>query len=123
MEWDVVDVQPVLPMALQVRFADGTAGQVRFESSHLTGVFAALKDPALFAQARIEAGASRGPVTWTLHQTRCTQKSSHMANGFCAETAVKIKPLPASASQISMEIRSSKTKNPLINQGVIAGLV
>jgi hypothetical protein len=60
MEWDVVDVQPVLPMALQVRFADGTEGQVRFESSHLTGVFAALKDPALFAQARIEAGA----VTW-----------------------------------------------------------
>ena len=60
MEWDVVDVQPVLPMALQVRFADGTAGQVRFESSHLTGVFASLKDPALFAQARIEAGA----ITW-----------------------------------------------------------
>ena len=60
MDWDVVDVQPVLPMALQVRFADGTAGQVRFEPSHLTGVFAALKDPALFAQARIEAEA----VTW-----------------------------------------------------------
>ena len=60
MEWDVVDVQPVLPMALQVRFADGTAGKVRFEPSHLTGVFAALKDPALFARARIEAGA----VTW-----------------------------------------------------------
>ena len=60
MEWDVVDVQPVLPMALQVRFADGTAGQVRFEPSHLIGVFAALKDPAFFARARIEAGA----VTW-----------------------------------------------------------
>ena len=60
MDWDVVDVQPFPPMALQVRFADGTTGQVRFESSHLTGVFAALKDPALFAQARIEAGA----VTW-----------------------------------------------------------
>ena len=61
MDWDVVDVQPVLPMALQVRFADGTAGQVRFEPSHLTGVFAALKDPALFAQARIEAGAVTRP--------------------------------------------------------------
>jgi Protein of unknown function (DUF2442) len=33
---------------------------VRFESSHLTGVFTALKDPALFAQAHIESGA----VTW-----------------------------------------------------------
>jgi Protein of unknown function (DUF2442) len=60
MEYDVVEVQPVLPMALQVRFADGTAGQVRFESSHLTGVFEALKDPNVFAQARVEAGA----VTW-----------------------------------------------------------
>lgn len=60
MEYDVVDVQPVMPMALLVRFADGTAGQVRFEASHLTGVFEALKDPTVFAQARIEAGA----VTW-----------------------------------------------------------
>ena len=60
MEWDVVDVQPVLPMALRVRFADGTAGQVRFELSHLTGVFEALKDPAVFALARVESGA----VTW-----------------------------------------------------------
>ena len=60
MEYDVVEVQPVMPMALQVRFADGTAGRVRFEPSHLTGVFEALKDPIVFAQARIEAGA----VTW-----------------------------------------------------------
>ena len=57
---DVVGVQVVVPMALQVRFADGTAGQVRFEPSHLFGVFEALKDPIVFAQARVEAGA----VTW-----------------------------------------------------------
>jgi len=60
MKYDVVDVQPVMPLALLVRFADGTTGQVRFEPSHLTGVFEALKDPTVFAQARIEAGA----VTW-----------------------------------------------------------
>ena len=60
MEFDVVDVRPVMPMALQVWFADGTTGQVRFEPNHLTGVFEALKDPIVFAQARIEAGA----VTW-----------------------------------------------------------
>ena len=60
MDYDVVDVQPVMPMALEVRFADGTAGLVRFEPSHLTGVFEALKDPIVFAQARIEAGT----VTW-----------------------------------------------------------
>jgi hypothetical protein len=49
-----------MPMTLQVRFADGTAGRVRFEPSHLTGVFEALKDPMVFVQARVEAGA----VTW-----------------------------------------------------------
>ena len=60
MEYDVIDVQVLPPMALQVRFADGTAGQVRFEPSHLTGVFEALKDSIVFAQARVEAGT----VTW-----------------------------------------------------------
>ena len=60
MEYDVVVVQAVMPMALKVRFADGTAGQVRFEPNHLTGVFKALKDPIVFAQASVEAGA----VTW-----------------------------------------------------------
>ena len=60
MEYDVVEVQAVTPMALQVRFSDGTAGRVRFEPTHLTGVFEALKDPIVFAQARVEAGA----VTW-----------------------------------------------------------
>ena len=57
---DVVDVEPVMPMALQVWFSDDTMGQVRFEPSHLTGMFEALKDPTVFAPARIEAGA----VTW-----------------------------------------------------------
>ena len=60
MEYDVVDVQPVMPMALLVRFADGATELVRFEPSHLTGMFEALKDPIVSAQARIEAGA----VTW-----------------------------------------------------------
>lgn len=45
----------------QVRFADDTAGRVRFEASHLTGFFEALKDPAVFAQARIDSGAVTGP--------------------------------------------------------------
>jgi Protein of unknown function (DUF2442) len=60
MEWDVIDVRTVAPLALRVQFADGTVGKVQFESSHLTGVFAALKDPIVFQQARIENGA----VTW-----------------------------------------------------------
>ncbi|MDA8059459.1 MAG: DUF2442 domain-containing protein [Nitrospiraceae bacterium] len=60
MEWDVVEVHAEPPLALKVRFADGTQGQVRFEPSHLTGVFAALKDPLMFIQVHIDHGA----LTW-----------------------------------------------------------
>ena len=61
MEWDVVDVKPVAHLALRVEFADGTVGVVQFEPSHLTGVFAVLKDPVLFQQAHIEDGAVAWP--------------------------------------------------------------
>ena len=47
-------------LVLRVTFADGTAGDVVFEPSHLTGVFAALKDERVFSQVHIECGA----VTW-----------------------------------------------------------
>jgi hypothetical protein len=45
---------------LAVRFVDGTEGTVRFELSHLRGVFEVLKDPDVFSQARVEHGV----VTW-----------------------------------------------------------
>jgi hypothetical protein len=60
MNWRVVQVEPKAPLALEVRFADGTAGTVRFEPSHLTGVFEPLNDPEIFRLVRIEYGA----VTW-----------------------------------------------------------
>ena len=60
MNWSVISVEPMEPLSLAVRFADGTVGMVRFEQSHLEGVFAALKDPAIFRQARVEYGA----ITW-----------------------------------------------------------
>lgn len=60
MNWDVVAVEPVSTLELAVRFADGTEGRVRFETSHLSGVFEALKAPEMFRQARVEGGA----VTW-----------------------------------------------------------
>ena len=60
MEWDVTHVEPVGLLAERVQFADGTVGRVRFEPSHLTGVFTALKDPLVFQQARVEDGF----VTW-----------------------------------------------------------
>ncbi|PUE52753.1 DUF2442 domain-containing protein [Limnohabitans parvus] len=60
MDWDVISVKPVAHLALMVQFADGTEGGVRFEPSHLTGVFATLKDPSVFAQAFVDGGA----VSW-----------------------------------------------------------
>ena len=60
MHWTVASVEPQPPLALLVRFADGTQGTVRFETSHFTGVFEALKDPKFFSQARVECGV----VTW-----------------------------------------------------------
>ena len=60
MKWDVVSVKPLEPLELSVLFRDGTEGRVRFEPSHLSGVFEALKAPELFRQVRVEEGA----VTW-----------------------------------------------------------
>ncbi len=61
MEWDVVDVKPIAPLALRVQFADGTVGKVQFEPSYLTGVFSTLRDPIIFQQAYISDGAVAWP--------------------------------------------------------------
>ena len=42
---------------LQVRFADGTSGVVRFDDGFFTGVFEILKDDAIFRRAHIQHGA------------------------------------------------------------------
>ena len=63
--WRVAAVQPRPGLRLGVTFADGTAGEVRLqqflEAPAVTGtVFAALRDPDVFARARVELGV----VTW-----------------------------------------------------------
>jgi hypothetical protein len=60
MNWDVVSVKPLEPLELSVLFKDGTEGKVRFETSHLSGVFEALKAPDVFRAVRVVDGA----VTW-----------------------------------------------------------
>ena len=60
MKWSVISVDFKPPQGLAVRFQDGTEGTVRFEPSHLSGVFEALKDPEIFRQVRVDTGA----VTW-----------------------------------------------------------
>lgn len=59
--WDVVEVEVTGDLALWVRFADGLTGQVRFQPSHLTGVFAALKERAFFVQVFVDHGAVAWP--------------------------------------------------------------
>ena len=61
MNWTVVSVEAKPPLSLAVRFMDGTEGTVRFEPSHLHGVFAALRDLEFFRQAHIEEGAVAWP--------------------------------------------------------------
>jgi hypothetical protein len=61
--WRVAHVKVLSGFRLHVRFNDGTEGNVElsdFVHSGSAGIFAALRDATLFAQARIESGA----VTW-----------------------------------------------------------
>ena len=61
--WRVVKVQPAPDYVLNVEFVDGLAGSVHLSSlvnSADAGVFAALRDPKVFAQAFLNYGA----VTW-----------------------------------------------------------
>lgn len=61
MSWDVVEVEVIGDLTLQVRFADGLTGQVRFLPSHLIGIFIALTERAFFAQAFVDHGAVAWP--------------------------------------------------------------
>jgi hypothetical protein len=59
----VIEVHTLTGYRLVVRFVDGTTGEVdlsRLVMSDSAGVFAQLRDPALFAQAHVEYGA----VVW-----------------------------------------------------------
>jgi hypothetical protein len=60
-ETQVVNVEPIGPNRLAVRFADGVAGEVEFRDSFFFGVFAALRDPAAFAQVCCEHGHVEWP--------------------------------------------------------------
>ena len=56
MHWKVTEVTPISHLQLAIQFKDGTAGRVQFSSTHLTGVFEPLKDPAFFSQVSLERG-------------------------------------------------------------------
>ncbi len=54
--YDVVSVTVLPERRLAVRFADGLSGEIAIRDSHLYGVFAALKDTAVFAQVPCDDG-------------------------------------------------------------------
>jgi len=61
--WRVTGVESLPAFRLRVKFADGLTGTVDMSGlvhSPQAGVFAALTDPSLFAQVRLEYGA----VSW-----------------------------------------------------------
>jgi len=61
--WRVAHMEVLSDFRLHVRFNDGTEGTVElagFLNSTSAGIFAALRDEALFRQARIKLGA----VSW-----------------------------------------------------------
>ncbi len=58
--WNVVKVEVTGPLTLWVEHRDGVSGYVRFEPSHLRGVFAVLNDPEYFRQV----GIAHGAVSW-----------------------------------------------------------
>ena len=61
--WRVVEVRILPGYRLMVRFTDGTTGEVdlsRLVMSDKAGVFAVLRDPALFGRAYVEYGV----VVW-----------------------------------------------------------
>ncbi len=61
--WRVVEVHAISGYRLAVKFMDGTTGEIdmsRLVMSDSAGIFAKLRDPALFTQAYVEYGA----VVW-----------------------------------------------------------
>ena len=62
--WRVVNVEALPGLRLRVTFIDGLSGTVDMSElvqSPRAGVFAALADPSLFSQVRVEYGAVAWP--------------------------------------------------------------
>ena len=62
--WRVIAVEALAGFRLRVAFADGVTGMVDLSGlvhSTKAGVFAALADPFLFAQVRLDCGAVAWP--------------------------------------------------------------
>lgn len=59
---DVTAVEAIGGHRLRLTFADGTIGDVNFDTLDWSGVFAPLRDPAYFAQVSVDPEA--GTIVW-----------------------------------------------------------
>lgn len=60
---DIIEVRPLGGYRLYLRFEDGVAGELDFSSRlRFEGMFAALKDPTVFAQVRVDP--ELGTLVW-----------------------------------------------------------
>lgn len=59
---DVSAVEVVGDFRLRLTFADGTVGEVDFTDREWSGVLRPLRDPAFFAQVRVDGEA--GTIAW-----------------------------------------------------------
>ena len=81
---DVAEVRALSDFRLHVRFFDGTEGTVEMGAlvhSPNAGVFAALADPARFAEVGVELGAVTWPGGWISLPMRCTKRCARAAYG------------------------------------------
>ncbi len=81
----VADVQGLSGYRLRVRFNDGVEGEVdmsRLIHGPHAGVFAALRDEALFRKVHLAFGAVTGRAASTLPQTQCTGRFVSGAGGW-----------------------------------------
>lgn len=93
--WIVTEVRALPEYRLFVRFIDGTEGEVdasRLILGSSPGVFSVLRDPARFAQVRVEYGA----VTWP-GELDLAPDSMHAV--LKAEGRYLLEPFPSSESR------------------------
>jgi hypothetical protein len=59
---DIIGVEVVADQTLRLTFADGTVGDVDFADHEWRGVLEPLRDPAFFAEVRVDPDS--GTVAW-----------------------------------------------------------
>jgi hypothetical protein len=86
---DIVEVRPLGGHRLYLRFEDGVAGELDFATRlRFEGIFAPLRDPAVFAQVRIH------PELGTLAWRNGADLDPDVLHAELSGTAIGVPPVP-----------------------------